>query len=151
MKYIFITIYSFFLSTLFANAQSGVTDKEKLAQKTVIDFFQALADRNADAVSSNCTKDLLLLENGAIWNLDTLVLKIGQNAPADYKRVNTIVFIETKVVGKTAWTTYNNQADVTRNGKSGIVQWLETAILVMEDGRWKIKTLHSTLLKRTLP
>lgn len=57
--------------------------------------------------------------------------------------------METKISGKIAWTTYYNQADVTRNGTAYVVKWLETAILTKEDGQWKIKTLHSTLVNRS--
>jgi ketosteroid isomerase-like protein len=146
-KFFFVAIF-LFVTILLANAQEKLTDKEKLVQKAVIDMFQALADRDIVKLKSNCTEDILLLENGAIWNLDTLVQKVSQNTAADFKRINTIEFIDTKISGKIAWTTYNNKAEITRNGKNSIVKWLETVILIKEDGSWKIKNLHSTLLSR---
>jgi len=112
-------------------------------------MFQALADRNLAKLKLNCTADILIIETGEVWNLDTLVQAVSQNTAADFKRINSFEFINTKVSGKTGWTTYYNQAEVTRNGKHRPVKWIETAILVKEDGQWKIKTLHSTLLKRS--
>ncbi len=116
---------------------------------TVVNLFQALADRDIAKLKYNCTKDILLLENGAVWNLDTLVQKVNQNTASDFKRINTIAFIDIKISGKIAWTTYNNKAEITRSGKNSIVKWLETAILTKEGGLWKIKTLHSTLISRS--
>jgi ketosteroid isomerase-like protein len=149
MKKFLLVATLLFVSTLLVNGHDKTNDKQQLVQKTVTDLFQALADRDPDKIKYNCTADILILESGAVWNLDTLVQKISQNTAADFKRINTLEFIETKVSGEIAWTTYNNQAEVTRNGKSGKIKWLETAILTKEDGRWKIKTLHSTLLGRS--
>ena len=36
-----------------------------------------------------------------------------------------------------------------RNGKKVIVQWMETVVVVKENKKWKIKVLHSTLIKRS--
>jgi hypothetical protein len=149
MKNFFLWAILFFVSTVFVRAQNKSDDKQQAVQKAVIDLFQGLADRNLDKLKQNCTTDVLILEHGAVWNLDTLIQKVSQNTAPDFKRINTFEFIETKVSGQMAWTTYNNQAEVTRNGKTGVIKWIETAILTKEDGKWKIKTLHSTLLKRS--
>ena len=148
MKKFFLIAILCSVSTFLVNAQPPIPAKEQQVQQIVLDVFHALADRDLVQLKYNCTKDILILESGAIWNLDTLEQKIIQNTATDFKRVNTIDFLETRMRGKTAWTTYHNQADVTRNGKRGRIKWLETAILINEHGRWKIKTLHSTLLSR---
>lgn len=149
MKKLLLITILFFVSTFFAHAQNNLSAKEKLVQKTVTGMFQALADRDLVQLKHYCTEDILLLENGSVWNLDTLVQKVSQNAATDFKRINKIEFIETKISGKIAWTTYNNQAEIASNGKRAVINWLETAILIKEDGRWKIRTLHVTLLKKT--
>lgn len=149
MKKLLLITILFFVSTFFAHAQNNLSAKENLVQTTVTNMFQALADCDLVQLKHYCTEDILILENGSVWNLDTLVQKVSQNAATDFKRINKIEFIETKISGKIAWTTYNNQAEITSNGKRTIINWLETAILIKEDGRWKIKTLHVTLLKKT--
>jgi len=147
-KFLLLTIL-FFAAILFVHAQNQLSDEEKLVQQTVTNMFQALAGRDMVQLKYYCKEDILILENGSVWNLDTLVQKVSQITTADFKRINKIEFIETKISGKVAWTTYHNQAEITTNGKSAIINWLETAILMKEDGRWKIKTLHVTLLKKT--
>jgi len=147
-KYI---VLFFFLPFLYfsAEAQARWTKKEQQVQQVVTDLFQALSDRDFDRLKSYCTTDISVLENGITWNLDTLEQKIKSTiAIPDFKRVNMIGFLDTRLKGKTAWVSYNNRADVTRNGQTGYVQWLESVVLVKEGKGWKIQLLHSTLIKR---
>lgn len=130
-------------------SQTRWTKKEQKVQQVVTELFQALADRDFDKLKANCTSDITVLENGITWNLDTLEQKINSTkAIPDFKRVNMIGFLDTRVKGKTAWVSYNNRADLTRNGQKGYVQWLESVVLVKEGKVWKIQLLHSTLIKR---
>lgn len=139
-----------FLSAFYSlGAQDKPTAKQQLVQKTVIDMFQALSDRDADKLRYNCTADVLVLESGIVWNLDTLIQIVGQlKTIADFKCMNTFDFIDTKVNKNMAYTTYYNYADITRNGKHGFVKWIETAVLIKDNKAWKIKVLHSTVIKR---
>lgn len=139
----------FFLTTVIVHAQENKTDENQAVQKTVSDFFQALADRNAENLKFYCTPDILILESGAVWNLDTLVQKISRITGNNFKRSNSFEFIETNISGSNAWVTFYNSAEMTWNDKHTSVKWIETAILINEKGQWKIKTLHSTTLKRS--
>jgi hypothetical protein len=150
MKKLLYVAVIFLVSVSNVRAQEKLTEKQQLVQKVIIDMFQALSDRDTDKLISNCTSDILLLENGIVWNLDTLTQKNSQNkAITDFNRINTIDFIDTKVMNNMAWTTYNNQAEVTKYGQHSIIKWLETAVLIKEGKIWKIEVLHSTLIKRS--
>ena len=70
------------------------------------------------------------------------------NTAPDFKRINSFDFINTTVDNNTAWVTYNLHSEITRNGKQSTVQWMETVIVIKEKQKWKIKVLHSTLIKR---
>ena len=72
-----------------------------------------------------------------------------KNQSADFKRTNTFDFINTTTDKTTAWVTYRLQSAITRNGKQEKIQWLETVFLVKERKKWKVKHLHSTLIKRS--
>lgn len=131
-------------------SQTSWTKKEQQVQQVVTDLFQALSERDFDKLKANCTADITVLENGISWNLDTLEQKINSTKSIhDFKRINTIGFLDTRIKGKMAWVSYNNRADVTRNGQKGYVQWLESVILVREGKTWKVQLLHSTLIKRS--
>jgi ketosteroid isomerase-like protein len=142
-------IFAIILFTAFTvHAQEKVSPDAQNVQQVVSGFFQAIADRDTNAMLGYCTNDVLIIEGALLWNSDSLTLKIAQNTAVDYKRINTIEFIRTTVSGKIAWVTYSNQAEVDKNGRHSMVKWLETAILVKKGKAWKIKTLHSTMVDR---
>ena len=148
LKKIIILILAIYISTLL-HAQQQLTKDQQEVNQTVINFFEALSNRNSADLKDNCTVDILLFENGSIWNADTLILKaITLNTATDFKRINTFDFINTTVADNTAWVTYNLRSEITRNGKQSTVQWMETVIVIKEKQKWKIKVLHSTLTKR---
>ena len=149
MKKITLLIIAISLSA-FSYAQQQWTKEQQEVQQTVIQLFEALSNRDSVSLKNNCAPDIVLFENGSIWNADSLILKaITLNTATDFKRINTIDFIDTKVNGNTAWETYNLHSEITRNGKRANVHWMETVILIKQKQRWKIKVLHSTLIKRS--
>lgn len=134
----------------FLSAQKPLTKDQQEVQQTVVNLFDALSNRDSISLKNNCSSDIALFENGSIWNIDTLILKaIALNTSTDFKRVNSIDFINTTVNKNIAWATYNLHSVITRDGKLVKVQWMETVVVVNENKKWKIKVLHSTLIKRT--
>jgi hypothetical protein len=130
-------------------AQTALTESHQVVQQTVIKMFDALSNRDSISLKLYCSDDIQLYEYGTVWNIDTLINKaITLNTAADFKRVNTFDFINTSADKKTAWATYRLNSEITSNGKQRIVEWLETVVLVLEKKRWKIKVLHSSLIKR---
>ena len=129
-------------------AQGQLTRNQQAVQQSVLKLFNALSNRDSVNLKLFCADDITLYEYGQIWNLDTLINKaIRLNTASDFKRINTIDFINTTISKKAAWTTYLNQADINRDGKQTTVKWIETVVLVKQQKRWKIKVLHSTLIK----
>lgn len=124
-------------------AQHSIADED--VQQPVIKVFDALASRDAESLKKQCTADVRFYEYGEAWPVDTLIdLAITKNTAADFKRINKLDFISTSIQGDAAWTTYNLQSDITKNGKSITIFWMETVILVFEEKKWRIKVLHST-------
>ena len=149
MKNISLLLIAFLISAILV-AQKHLSRDQQAVQQTVIKMFDALSNRDSTSLQSYCTADISLYEYGQVWNIDTLILKaITQNQAADFKRTNTFDFTNTTTDKKTAWVTYYLQSAINRDGKQVRVQWLETVVLVKERKQWKIKHLHSTLIKRT--
>ncbi len=148
MKKIVVLAICFLACFGYAHAQQNLSAQQKAVQETVVAVFDALAKRDTVTMKLYCTNDLLILEDKEVWTLDTLTLKVGQNKDTGYSRINSMDFIETKIQGKTAWTCYYNQANINRRGKQIMVRWLETAILVKENNKWKMRVLHSTTIER---
>jgi len=149
MKKIFLWVV-FFIGSVSLSIAQVMTDDQKAVQNTVVKMFEALSNRDSISLKTYCTPDILLFESGRNWNLDTLIRKtIRLSKPKDFKRINTIDFINTTIDKNVAWATYNNRADITQNGNHFTILWIETVVLIKERKQWKIKVLHSTFLKKT--
>ena len=131
-------------------AQPSATKSQQEVQQSVINLFEALSNRDSVSVKRYCTADAAFYEYGEKWTVDTLIaLAITKNKASDFKRLNRLDFVNTTINGNAAWTTYNLQSEITRDGKTQSVHWMETVILVRYEKRWQISVLHSTLIKRS--
>lgn len=116
-------------------------------QATVIRLFDGMSAMNNEAIKAEVSSDFTLLEDGKLWNTDSLTRAINKGKGMDIKRVNKFEFLKTEQAGNTAWVSYYNTAELEYKGRQITVRWLESAVLVKEQGKWKIKLLHSTELK----
>ncbi|HQV56130.1 MAG: hypothetical protein IPH34_08550 [Chitinophagaceae bacterium] len=144
---LFLTVFS--ISTLLY-CQESLTKKQERVQHAVVKLFDALSNRDSISLKAYSTTDITLYEYGQIWNMDTLILKaITLNQSADFKRTNSFEFINTMVDKTTASVTYRLQSVIVKDGKQVTSQWLETVVLIREKKEWRVKHLHSTLIKRS--
>lgn len=149
MKFNFLITLIFLVMVQPARAQEAASKDQQAVQQTINHLFDALSDRDATSLKKFCTSDIVFYEYGQTWNLDTLIMKaITQNTATDFKRVNTLVFLDTQIHNDIAWATYNNKAEISQNGRQLTIIWLETVILVKQNNEWKMKLLHSTQVNR---
>ena len=136
-------------SLTWLQAQQTISSKEQRVQHAIIKLFDALSNRDSVSLKGCCTSDITLYEYGRVWNMDTLILKaFTLNQSSDFKRTNSFEFINTSVDKTTAWVTYRLKSIITKDGKQTTAHWLETVALAKERKQWKVKHLHSTLIKR---
>ena len=148
MKKTSLLLITFSISAMLMAQEQRSTSQQEV-QQTVIKMFDALSNRDSVALKKYCTADIALYEYGQLWNIDTLILKaITLNQSTDFNRTNSFDFINTATDKNTTWVTYHLNSSVTRDGKQATMQWLETVVLVKEKKQWKVKHLHSTLIKR---
>ena len=149
MKKISLLLISFSLWSMLM-AQQPFTANQQMVQQTVIKMFDALSNRDSVSLKKYCTTDITLYEYGKVWNMDTLIMKaITLNQSPDFKRINVFDFISTTTDKNTAWVTYHLNSTISRDNIQSTVQWLETVALIKEEKRWRVKHLHSTLIKRS--
>jgi rhodanese-related sulfurtransferase len=117
-------------------------------EASISKFFDGLSEINADKLKAYTTADFMVLESGEVWNMDTLVNKISPLKNSGIQRLNKFEFIRTEQKGNIAWVSYHNTANFSLNDRKRSVHWLESAVLIKENGRWKIKLLHSTTVSR---
>ena len=132
------------LFILFFNVNSFCQKEKDSIEASISKFFDCLSEIDTNKLKAYTTDDFILLENGQLWNIDTLVNKMSDPKNAGIKRVNKFQFIKTEQNGNVAWVSYHNSADFSLNEKKQTVNWLESAVLEKKNGRWKIKLLHST-------
>ncbi len=134
-------------SLLPAAAQTKPSAEALPVQQAIAGVFDGFSALSLEKTMRHCTPDVTILEDGVVWNADSIATAFKRMAGVDFKRVNSFNFLQTEVRGNTAWTSYYNQADMQINGKARQVRWLESAVLVKESGGWKIKVLHSTVIR----
>lgn len=139
-----------FSISMFAHAQKSFSKKQRELQETVINMFQALSDRDSMALKSYCFPDATFYEYGQIWNIDTIIRRaITMNRSADFKRINTFDFLDAVTDKSNGWVTYRISSVITRDSRETVTEWLETIVLGIREKKWKVKHLHSTIIKRT--
>ena len=130
--------------------QQILSKEQQEIQQTVAKMFQALSFRDSIALKYYCAADVTFYEYGQIWNIDTLIKKaIAMNQSADFERINTFEFINTESNKTTAWVTYRLNSIIAKDAIKTNIQWLETVVLVKQRKHWKVKHLHSTMIKRS--
>ena len=130
----------------FSNKIIAQKDSLKM-HAAIVGFFNGLSVLDADTLRYYATPDFQLLEEGEVWNMDTLISKV---MPAKYlkrERINTFHFIRTEQAGNMAWVSYHNTAFFTQGEKQQTVRWMESVVLVKDKNRWRIQMMHSTRMK----
>ena len=148
LKKLVLLIITISLST-FLQAQQLLTKDQHQVQQAVVKMFEALSQRDSVSLKTHCTTDITLYEYGQIWNIDSLINKaIIMSTATDFKRTNTFEFISTETDKNIAWVTYRLTSTITKDNKQITIRWLETVLLNKQKKQWKVKNLHSTLIKR---
>ena len=124
---------------------SQSTEQAKV-NNVIVAIFKGLADLSIEQIKNSSTDDLIILEHGEIWNMDTIVAKVNELKTLNPVRVNSFDFVKTEVRDNTAWVAYHNKAIITMNGQKVQYHWLESAVLVKQGNDWKVKMLQSTRL-----
>jgi ketosteroid isomerase-like protein len=117
-------------------------------EKALRDFFTAISEFNYQGLRDVCTSDYQLLEDGLVWNADSLIKAI-KSFEGEAKIVYNFEDIKTKIIGQIAWMSYRNEAVMTntKTGEADNLKWVESAVFEKDGNRWKMALLHSTSIK----
>jgi len=145
----FIVLLMFFTTISFGQV-SNEPEKTRIKNLIMESFDEIWSPLNSKNIGKYYTKDFLLLENGEVWNNDSITNYLDNailRKPIP-KRVNTIEIIDIKIANSTAWVAYQNYATFSTDNK--IIRkahWLESATAVLTEHGWKLELLHSTRIK----
>jgi hypothetical protein len=131
--------------------QSSIeTDKSRIKELIIKSFEEIWSELSSKNIDKYYTNDFLLLENGKVWNNDSIANYLNNailRKPNPIRR-NTIEIIEIRVANGTAWVADQNYAIFSADNK--IIRkahWLESATAILTDNGWKLEMLHSTRIK----
>ena len=139
-------ILLFPLVLYFSISASAQKEKDSI-ENAISRFFDGISEINPGILRDYSTSDFLLLENGEVWTVDTLINKLSTRRNSSLVRINKFRFIRTEQDGNVAWVSYHNTAEFRLKEKQQTVRWLESAVLIKDKTRWKIKLMHSTRLR----
>ncbi|MDB5200941.1 MAG: hypothetical protein JWQ27_350 [Ferruginibacter sp.] len=142
MKLLFVLL----LAIGTGKSASAQKNEEKI-HAAIVGFFNGMSLINADTLHRYATTDFQLLEEGLVWNMDSLVKAILPRKNAGIVRRNSFEFIRTEYKNGIAWVSYKNTAEFQQGGKRQTVRWLESVVLRKQQGEWKIQLMHSSKLK----
>ena len=126
---------------------SGISEAEEHpAFQPVNDLFAAMSMHDGKAMKETATDDFQLLEHGEDLTMQRLIYAV-QPKGKPYDRLNFFNQIRARQVGDVAWVSYWNKAEIRREGQLRTVVWLESAVMVRENDRWKIQLLPTTRLE----
>jgi ketosteroid isomerase-like protein len=107
--------------------------------------FDALRDDDQNAWSLTTTADFLAFDGGARLDGAQLFRAVKTAHAAGKIYEWNITEPDPHVSCGLAWVDYVNRGSIRgRDGKSTSVEWLESAVLRYDDGRWRLVFLHST-------
>lgn len=143
-----ILILSF--TTISFGQNASTTDESRIKELIIDSFDEIWSKLNSKDIDKYYAKDFLLLENGKVWNNDTIKNYLDNavlKTPIP-DRLNSIEFIEIKILNGMAWVAYKNQAlFLLDNKKIREAHWLESATAILTESGWKLEMLHSTRTK----
>jgi hypothetical protein len=147
MKRLNFIILMMFFTTISFGQVSNETDKTRIKNLIIESFDELWSKLDAKNIDKYYTKDFLLLENGEVWNNDSIknYLDNAMLRKPNLKRMNSIEVIEIKIANKMAWIAYQNYATFSSDNK--IIRkahWLESATAILTKNGWKLEMLHST-------
>jgi hypothetical protein len=128
-------------------------DIQKAHQLVIGSFDDIWAGLDTSKLLIYHTPDFILLEQGTVWNNDSIrnyQLREAPNAAREqYQRLNHIEFIRTEHRGSSVWMAYDNFGTWVQEGDTiGTAHWLESAVAIPTDNGWRLEMLHSTRVRK---
>ena len=141
MKILKITLLLIAFSTCI-----NLSAKDDSAFNAVQELFAAISAFDYPKMRNVVTKDFQLLENGELWNIEKLIsaIKPGEEP---YLRRNYFKLVKEVKKDGLVWVSYWNKATYKSAKNTNVAVWLESAVMIKVNGRWKVQMMHSTYLQ----
>ncbi|MEM1051083.1 MAG: hypothetical protein AAGI28_03215 [Pseudomonadota bacterium] len=147
MKYFATAVASMFLFAPSLQAKSlscpPAETAEAEVEQTIRDFFDTLRGEGELAFEDVTTPTMYSFDVGQRFEgrelADLIIEALEEGVEINW----TLGPMDTEVACKVAWAQWENTGSAGTPPDVRPVRWLESAVLVHEDGRWKIDFFHS--------
>ncbi|MBC9794886.1 DUF4440 domain-containing protein [Sinomicrobium weinanense] len=133
---------------------STVNNDIKSVKDLITNSFEDIfSDLDSTKIKKYYTDDFLLLENGIVWNNDSIRNYINkarkETEIQNIKRRNRFGFIKAVHNQNSIWIAYDNYGTWVKEADTlGTVHWLESVIAIKDKNNWKLEQLHSTIVQK---
>jgi ketosteroid isomerase-like protein len=134
------------LTAAFAQLIFGAQSESQRVEQTIQGFFKALSASDFQAVRNLCREDFVLFEDGRILSLAEFIEHMKTYAGKGSISYS-LTDIKPTVEPPFAWATLRNKATISIVGLPPAMEWIESAVLKKQNGRWKIAFYHSSIAK----
>lgn len=129
--------------TACAKKQTGTPEE---ITEVLTGYFKAIEASDYQKMKDLTTADFIIFENGEVITNDSLINMIKKYPEVAVKY--SFSDIKASVDDKTGFIKYRNHADIVVNDSiKNDINWLESAILIKQDDKWRLHFLHSTVKK----
>ncbi len=111
---------------------------------TMREMYAALSVDDTARLKTVLANDFYAFDGGKRFDGASLAQLIADAHKAGRQYVWTVNEPDARVQGDWAWITYVNRGSVGDATGTRPVTWLESAVLKLEEGRWRIVFFHST-------
>lgn len=127
------------------SSSASAAEKEAV-EETVHAFFDAIYGYHYDSLRSVTTSDFELVEDTLVMSTSDFVEFSRSFKKKGVTFSHELSDFNTELRGPVGWTRWRNEAVMTVGDQQRTLRFLESAVLVQSDGRWKIDRLQSTPL-----
>ena len=120
-----------------------VQSSETTPFDAVRNLFAAMSSFDYARMRSTVTDDFQLLEDGEVWDIETLIAAI-RPGEGSYLRRNFFSPIRVETNNEAVWVSYWNRATFAVPDEVRERVWLESVVLIEDQGEWKVQLMHST-------
>ena len=124
--------------------QKLLTTEQSQIVDTVSTIFSAAGTDDVAKFDSVIASDFYMYDGGARFNGDAVMALIKAQHAAGKRFEWNVTEPDIHISGKTAWIAYVNKGSITDASGTVKQNWLESAVLEKQAGRWKIVFMHST-------
>jgi ketosteroid isomerase-like protein len=141
-----LCVFVILLTAASAQLSFGAQSESQKVEQTIQGFFKALSTSDFLAVRNLCGEDFVLFEDGRILSLTEFIGHMKTYAGKGSISYS-LTDIKPTVEKSFAWATLRNKATISIPGLPPTMEWIESAVLKKQSGRWKIAFYHSSIAK----